>query len=69
MNGIQLLKLVKAMREVQRDYKRTGNMRLLSKLPLLEKAVDNAIEEYEAAIEKVTPKQMKMQFDDENNEL
>lgn len=69
MTGIQLLKLVKAMREMQRDYKRTGNMRLLCKLPLLEKAVDNAIEEYEAAIEKISPKQMKMQFDDEDNEL
>ena len=69
MTGIQFLKLVKTMREAQREYKRTNNFRLMCKLPLLEKAVDDAIEVYETAIEKTTPKQQTLNFDNPDERL
>lgn len=57
MTEYQFVKLVKEMRRLQVDYKRTCNMRLWSTMGRMEAEVDAAIISYETKREKKSPVQ------------
>lgn len=66
MTEYQFVQLVKEMRRLQADYKRTGNMKLWSMIGQKENLVDAAIIRYEIDQEKKQPVQQTLSdlFDD-----
>lgn len=69
MTEYQFVQLVKEMRRLQVEYKRTGNMRLYNSMGLKENEVDAAIIDFQLRREKKQPTQMNLPnlFNDETS--
>ena len=63
MIPMQFVNAVREMRRLQKDYQKTGNMRLRGLMAEQEKQVDWFIDLCDAESERVKPKQQSLQLD------
>lgn len=70
MIPMQFVNAVKEMRRLQKDYQKTGNMRVRYLMSMKEKEVDWLVDLCDAEYERIMPKQqsLPLQFDDTENE-
>lgn len=70
MIPMQFVNAVREMRRLQKDYQKTGNMRLRYLMSQKEKEVDWLIDLCDAELERIKPKQqtLSLQFNDTENE-
>lgn len=63
MIPMQFVNAVREMRRLQKDYQKTGNMRVRGQMAEQEKQVDWLIDLCDAENERVKPKQQSLQLD------
>lgn len=70
MIPMQFVNAVKEMRRLQKDYQKTGNMRVRALMVQKESEVDWLIDLCDTEYERIKPKQqsLPLQFDDTENE-
>ena len=63
MNGQKFVELVISMREAQRDYFNSRKYADQNRAIALERQVDHLISIYKDELQKITPRQLEMNFD------